>query len=408
MPLLLLLACTGAPVDTVDPADTALPDTTDTPCGTRPVVDLDQPDAGFLFTGASPTVFDMCIDLDDASIAALTTEPKSYTPATLTFGGETWTVGLHLKGSESGSFRTLDEKASFKIKLSEYDPEQRFYGRKRLTLNSMIQDGSMLSEHVSYFLFDAAGVPSPLHGYTNVYVNGELFGLYGVAETMDEELLNRLFPDTSDGTLYEGGYGADLYNGRTDEFTVQESPDATDTSDLDALIAAVEAAEGGDVYGMLGTWFERDALLAMWAVELVTSGQDAYTTAGNNYLLYHATPDARWTMLPWGADQAFWRYDSAPVIDVRGALEGRLGELCRADAACSDALDDAIRQALTTWEDADVPAYAASTAAAIEDDCFADPRSSWGSYGCLTAQEETLAWIAARPDIVRGQLEAAR
>ncbi len=423
LPWLLLAACTSpddggaSDDDSARPADTAGDDDTDNaddtasgdPCASLPPgVHTDSDDAGFLFTdgAVTPTVFAFCVGLDDAALAGLAVDPETYTEATLTFGGETWTVGLRLKGSPSGSFRTLDEKASFKIKMHEYDPDQRLYGRKRLTLNCMIQDGSMLSEHASYFLFGAAGIPAPRHGYANVYVNGTLYGLYGVVETMDEEFLNRAFPDAPDGNLYEGGYGGDLYSGREDNFTVQETTGETeDTSDLTALIDAVEdASVNGDALGVLDAWFERDAVLTMWAVELVTGDADAYTTRANNFLLYHPTSDAPWVMIPWGPDQAFWRYGSATPVDVTGELDGRLAALCRAQPACSIALDDAIVDVLAVWEREDLRAYTATTAAGIADDCFADPRSSWGSYGCLTAQEETLAWIEARPEVVRAQV----
>lgn len=371
-------------------------------------VDLDQPDAGFLFTAGdvAPTVFELCLGLDDTAIAALAADPFTWVEATLEFGGDTWDVGVHLKGSESGSFRTLDEKASFVVKMDTFDDEQRFHGRKKLVLNSMIQDGSMLSEHVAYRLFEEAGVPSPRHGYTNVYVNGELYGLYGVVEGLDGELLNRLFPKAADGNLYEGGYGADLYSGREKEWGVQESMgEKADLADLTELTDAVEAAgAAGTTLALIDARFDRAALLGMWATELVIADRDAYTTAGNNFALYHSGPDAAWAMIPYGPDQSFWSYDSAPPVGIYDALYGRLAEDCRAQEDCSAALDEAIGDVLTTWDGIDLHAYAALTAAAIEDDCFADPRSSWGSYGCLTAQEETLAWIAARPDEVRATL----
>ncbi len=371
-------------------------------------VDLEMENAGFLYTrnAEDPVVFDLCIGLTSESIAALDAAPTEYAQGTLGFGGESWTVGVRLKGSPEGSFRTLEEKASFKIKMHEYDPEERFYGRKRLTLNSMIQDGSMVSEHGAYYLFEGAGLPAPMHGYSRVFVNGELFGLYGVVETMDEEFLERAFPGEADGNLYEGGYGADLYSHRQDNFAVQETiGDVEDRSDLIALIEAVEqAAEDGTTFTMLDTWFERDALLTLWAAELVLSNQDGYTTAGNNYMLYHPAVDALWVMTPWGPDQCFWRWEDSVAVEIHAELGGRIAADCRNDAECSAALDAKVADVLGVWESIDLSDYVDRTTYGIEAACREDPRSSWGDYGCAGAQEETRAWVAARPAIVRAEL----
>ena len=65
-------------------------------------------------------------------------------------------------------------------------------------------------------------MPAARHGYIDLWLNGEPYGLMGVVETMDEQQLARLFPGRDDGNLYEGGYGADLISGRDDKFELKE------------------------------------------------------------------------------------------------------------------------------------------------------------------------------------------
>src|SRR5690242_9680012 len=52
-------------------------------------------------------------------------------------------VGFRLKGGH-GSFRDLDGKAAIKVKFAEFVKKQKLLGLKKLTLNNMVQDPSMV------------------------------------------------------------------------------------------------------------------------------------------------------------------------------------------------------------------------------------------------------------------------
>jgi hypothetical protein len=58
----------------------------------------------------------------------------------------------------------------FKIDFGQYVPDQRFDGLRRLTLNNMVQDRSMIREHVAYQAYAWLGVPAPRHGYAELWV----------------------------------------------------------------------------------------------------------------------------------------------------------------------------------------------------------------------------------------------
>ncbi len=383
--LSVLVAC-GTPLDPAKPrAET--PDSGEVPADTGPI-DTD-PEGDFLF---ADQIVDLELELSAASLAALAEEPREDVPAGLIFAGERWEVALKLKGSRS--FRDLSEKASFKIDVQEYDDEQRFFGIKRLTLNSMIQDPTMASERLSYRLHALVGAPAPRHGYARVRVNGELFGLYALVETMDEQLLERIFPGDAEGNLYEGGYGGDFAEGCAPLFTQQEGEDES-RADLSALIEELLAASPEALLPTLEARFDAEALFDLWAVELLTSNDDAYTTLGNNFLVYHAPAADRWTMLPWGADQAFAGEPGLP------ALQGALAVRCAADPACAAALDARVERAIGVWEAEGFADWAVSEADRIEADCRADPRSEWGDYGCRDALEALRAWVRERPRVAR-------
>lgn len=388
----LLLAC-DRDLDSADSvADTGPSDTDD-------VVDtgLDYEDGNFLYT--TDHILEFAITLDEAAIASLEAVPDEDVVATLQYEDESYEVGLHLKGSPSGSFRTLDEKAAFKIDFHQWDPEQEFHGVRRLTLNNMIQDSTMSHEHAAYWLFDKAGVAAPRHGYARVTVNGEWFGLYGIVETADEELLERHWPGDDEGHLYEGGYGSDLYDWAVDEFTMKEGDEA-DRSDLAKLVEEVEACGEGEIMGLLERNFDIDALLAMWAVELAVADPDGYTTLANNFLLYYAPTAAQWTMIPWGPDQGF--DGDTPIFTE---MKGRLAEMCVVDVDCAEALRQATIRVVDTWDSSGFEAFVNQETARIEADCRADPRSEWGDYGCRDEQAAMRDWVDARPAGVRAELE---
>lgn len=340
------------------------------------------------------------LELDDAALAALAAAPKEDVHATFTWEGESYDVGVHLKGSPSGSFRDMTEKAAFKVDFHQWDAEQSFHGVKRLTLNNMIQDNTMSHEHAAYWMFRAMGVPAARHGYAEVTVNGELFGLYGVPESMDEQFLGRQWPGDDDGFLLEGGYGGDFYSTTEPKWTPQEGDPVEAQAALDLLIADFEATPPGDILAFLEARFDSVSLLTLWAVELAIADSDGYLTYGNNFLVYYAPGADRWSMIPWGPDQAF-----ASDQPVDFTAEGDLALACRSDGACEAALDAFLAAVLINWDSGELAAFVDAETARIEDDCRTDPRSEWGDYGCRDALVALRKWVPARSALVRAEME---
>lgn len=355
-------------------------------------VDDDASVGDWLYTPGGVLEFELL--LSDDAISALYADPDEDVHAEFRWAGRSWEVGVHLKGNYS--FRTLSGKPSFKVDFHEWDDAATFDGVRRLTLNNMIQDGSMLSEHGIYRLFGASDVAAPRHGYARLSVNGEWYGLYGIVETPDEQFLDRHF--TSDeGNLYAGGYGADVRHGGADEFELEEQGDALPPwGDLDQMVAAVADAEDADLLDVLDTWFDSEALFRHFAVELVAGQSDGYVTWGNNFYLYRDPGTGLWSMIPWGQDQAFDRDGS-----VWDGWDGELVRRCGRVSACEDRVRDALAEVLDRWAEVDLAAEMAEVQAVIAEDCEADPRRE---QGCSRNQEEVLAYIRARPEEVWRQI----
>ena len=240
------------------------------------------------------------------SIDALWADPKGeYQLATMTvttpdatYGP--WDVGLRLKGGW-GSFRYLNSKSAFKIKVNDVTRSLRLLGLKKLTLNNMVQDPSMMHEALGYRLFRAMGIAAPRVGYAKVTLNGQIYGIYANIETPDNVMLPRWYESTQH--LYEGAYRMDVTPGNEGSFEVDEG-DETDRADLAALIDAANSPEN--------VWWSRMRAVAdmaqftrMWAIEAYIGHWDGYSrTIKNNYYL-HSDDSGKFTMMPWGIDQTF-------------------------------------------------------------------------------------------------------
>ncbi|MGE0065867.1 MAG: CotH kinase family protein, partial [Solirubrobacterales bacterium] len=294
------------------------------------------------------TVVAIDLQLPQQSVEELEAEPDEYVEGTFALAetdgtpdgvgplGAPITVGVLLKGG-IGSFRNLDGKAAFKLKFNEFVKGQKFLGLKKLTLNNMVQDPSMLHETLSYEAFREVGVPAPHTGYAYVYVNGEDFGMHLNVETLDDVALEKRFGPLADGQhLYEGAYGTDVVPGGAASFEVDEGDEA-DRADLEALIADA-AAPAPDFTTRMAAVADLGEMTRMWAAERYLGHWDGYSAPGvNNYYLY-SDAAGRFQMLPWGTDQtvaAWWTPFSGPG--------GVLFEQCLDDEACAGAYVQALQ-----------------------------------------------------------------
>lgn len=275
-------------------------------------------------------------DLSEEELDALEAEPDEYQKGTfelkvdgVTKGAPLADVGIRLKGG-AGSARPIKTgKSGLKVRFDEFVKGQLFFGLKRLTLNNMIQDPSMVHETLSYELFRALDLPASRTGYAFVSLNSEKYGLFLNLETLDKISLPHWFASTQH--LYEADApGTDVTPG--DVFEVDEG-DEGDTADLEALIAAANDTEGDWSDGMAAT-ADLAEMTRMWAVERFVAHWDGYAGIPapfrpNNYYL-HSDAAGIFQMMPWGTDQT-WERDDLEFDEPAG---GVLFNNCFADASC--------------------------------------------------------------------------
>jgi len=359
------------------------------------------------------------LTLPPESIAGIGADPFTYQPGDLRYRrGDDPTdeivvhdVGIRLKGM--ASFQDLGGKAAFKVKFDEFVDGQRLLGLRRLTLNNMIQDPSMVRERLGYLLFRRAGVPAPLCNHARVYVNGEYYGLYANLQTLDDEFVEWLF-DPAPGNLFDQPneqYFVDLEPGSEYLFELETNQDQADISDLVALIAAVNGPIESfveDAEGML----DLDEVLALGGVQAVVADWDGYFGARNNYKLYHELGRDRFVIFPWGIDQimgiadgGYIHYGYAIDGSTSNRENGLVFERCKQVDACFERYLDAVADALAVWDETPLLDEIELIYDQIADAAYEDPRKPYTNDDFEYGLDRVREFVGQRGADVAAQLE---
>jgi hypothetical protein len=379
------------PPDAAEPADVAPEAEAVADAGTDSGVDV-------AVTGdPSDTLFDpshvVAVDLElpPSSIDALWIEPREYVPATVTLTVRdeppvTLAVGVHLKG-KIGSFRDLNGKAGFKIKINYHDKSLRYRGLKGLTLNNMVQDRAMLHEPLAMRIFRAFDVPAPRMGLAWVRVNGADYGLYHDVETYDDVFLDRHFATTAH--LYQGEYGNDVTSAGYTALTVEEG-DEDDLLDLQMLVAAANDSPDEAWMEAMTPLVDLPELWREWAVEQTIGHWDGYSTQiVNNYWL-HSDDDGVFSLLPWDCDQTFEQYR-----DVHTG-NGYLFVRCMGVPECRRGYDRALADLVALLATLDNDAFVVNLAAFEWPFVQADPRREYSADAVAWNVQATRDFLVTR------------
>jgi len=348
------------------------------------------------------------ITIPPASWDALVADPYTYQPGSIRWGD--WAldeVGVRLKGL--GSFRDLEGKAAFKIKLDEFVDGQRLGHLRRLTLNNMEQDASLVTERLGYWLFREAGALAPRCNHARVFVNGEYFGLYANVESLDDEFAEANF-SPAPGNLYDiTGYESDVIPGGESGYELETNRDVNDTTDLTDLIEAVN----GPIDSFMadaGAAVDMDQLLTVGAVQAVIDDWDGYFPGANNYKLYHDLSSGLFFVFPWGIDQSFTNessdiYGSTGAPDLAGRRNGWLFLRCKRNAECLAEYEAAVSAAVDRMQALDLEVEMDRIIAQTADAIAEDTRRWYEDDWMVIQQDRVRSFLRARAAIVRAQLD---
>ncbi len=312
--------------------------------------------------------------ISEAELDELEAAPDEYVKGTFELkvdgvpqGAPLVDVGVRRKGGFGSSRPIKTGKSGLKIRFDEFVKGQIFFGIKRLTLNNMFQDESMLHETLTYELFHGLDLPASRTGYAFVNLNGEKYGLFLNVETLDEISLPQWFPTT--GHLYEAdASGVDVRPGEAGTYEVDEGDDE-DLSDLEALIAAANDEEGDWSDGM-DQVADLERMTAQWAVERYVDHWDGYAgrpletpepIRPNNYYL-HSDAAGIFQLMPWGTDQTW----ESVGLEFDAPASGLMVDKCLADASCKELFLDGLTDIHCLNLELDQVAHAAQLASMLE------------------------------------------
>jgi len=156
------------------------------------------------------------VEIDEKVWKELLDNPleDTFVSCNVTIGGETfYNVGIKPKGNSSltSVASTDSEKFSFKLDFNEFVTEQTCFGLEAIALNNNMSDSTLMKEYLSYELYELLGLETPENAYTQLYINGNLHGLYLAVEDIDTTFIERNY-GTTEGNLYKPE-GLSMMNG---------------------------------------------------------------------------------------------------------------------------------------------------------------------------------------------------
>jgi hypothetical protein len=221
---------------------------------------------------------------------------KEYVEAVLHLDGERADVQVRLKGNPD--FSWMGDKMQFVVSFNEVDPDARFHGLRKITLDASWYDSTVLRDRLSYDVMRrAGGLPAACANNATLSINGEFYGVYGHIEYFDHEYLERAFgKEAANGGLWK--YGTEL----------KANDDEANEPSIRAFWRAETVAEM-EATGNVDQWTRA------WAAETVLGDADGYVCCAHNFYLYEH-PEEGVLFIPWDFDDTLevTEYDDDPVL----------------------------------------------------------------------------------------------
>jgi spore coat protein CotH len=287
------------------------------------------PDNGTIYDGF---LHQIELVMSPDSLTALLADSNRWTdhsyPATFIYDGTDTllNVGVRMKGNTSRN----SKKLSFKIDIDEFE-DQTYQGLKTFNLNGSHNDPSVSREFLCAYVMNADSNFCYRANPVQLYLNGQLRGIYSNAEQLNKKFLDSRFGEHK-GNLYKCSWPAELswlgsaqqpykalinpspQNERAYELKTNESAD--DYSDLVDLINVINNTPGNQFAAAIDTVFDVQAYLKVLAAEVLLGHWDNYFYNKNNYYLYHI-PNGKFVYMPYDMDNTLGVQWGVPDIDTR-------------------------------------------------------------------------------------------
>ncbi len=263
-----------------------------------------------------------------------------YMPARLVYNDETVldSIGVRYKGNSSYIRSGATVKKPFKFKFGEYIDDQTLFGAERLNFSNSVSDPTFMREMIGYYV-SGKYMPSPRAVYANIYVEGELIGLYIEVEQVDELFLKRHF-ENNDGNLYKASDDGATLNYRWDsqtpyesEYELKTNEDENDWSNFIDMLEKLNTTPDESFAPVMSECLNIDRAISHLAFNMIFSSFDSYTGSGRNFYFYDDRDTDLFNLIPWDLNETFgtytnnWNVITQDVVRVSNAADRPL--ICR-------------------------------------------------------------------------------
>jgi spore coat protein CotH len=251
-------------------------------------------------------------------------QTNTYYPADFTWNGQTVrNIGIRSRGR--GSRNT--HKPGLRLDFDRYTTGGRFLGLKSLVLDNLTQDQSGIHEAVAMAFYARLGIPASRELHARLYVNNQYAGLYAIVESVDKELLARVFgtvgEDTqNDGWLYEFKWadnwfftylGENLkeYMYRFEATTHESKSDEEKYRPIEHLIRLANNTPMDRYTAEVGAKLDIPQVIRFIAAQLFLAETDGFLGGFgiNNLYLYRLENSDVHVFIAWDADNTFYHHE---------------------------------------------------------------------------------------------------
>lgn len=216
---------------------------------------------------------------------------RTYRTASFAHRGDLYyNVGIRQRGlSVCGS-----TKPFLKVRFQR---GRDFENQRKINLQSLWTDKSLIREVLSWQLFGEVGMPTCREEYIRLHVNGKYFGLYAALEHPDQRFLerNKLNPE---GNLYKATSSNEKATGTYEKKTNENG----DFSDLREFLTTMHATPRDELRAFFTERVDEDRIIDYEMGQTLTNNSDY---AHHNHYLYHDTERGKWMPLAWDLDLTF-------------------------------------------------------------------------------------------------------
>lgn len=371
-----------------------------------------------LFNSTALQRLDLVIHSSDWAKLKAAFRENTYYPAEVTWNGQTATnIGIRSRGLGSRSAT----KPGLRLDFDRYSPNQTFLGLKSLVLDNLTQDASGIHESVSAAFYARLGIPVSREIHTRLYINNEYAGLYAIVESVDKDMLARVFgaigEDTqNDGFLFEYnweddwrltylGSNLDPYKLRFSASTHESDTDEQKFRPIETLVRRINESSTAGLPGEIGGLFDLPGFIRFVAAQNFLAETDGFLGAFglNNFYLYRLENRELHVLISWDSDNTFY----SPVLSINEGWSGnplmeKLMSLTEYNQLYKDEIARAAQLAeRDDWLNTEIIKHVQRIDTAMKE----DPAKPWSNSAYEGEAGEMLNFARARIAFVKCELE---